>query len=65
MLHILVAASGKAVTKADLAQRSGVDAGSGTFSTYLGDLRRIGLLADVDSRTVRAGDALFTARTIR
>lgn len=65
MLHVLVAAHPKHVPKAQLAEQSGVDAGSGTFSTYLGDLRRIGLLADVDSRTVRAGDALFPARMIR
>lgn len=58
MLDLLVAAYPKSITKADLATQSGVNRQSGTFSDYLGSLRRLGLIED-DTHSVRAGSTLY------
>lgn len=44
MLQAVIDAHPEGLTKAQLADVSGVTASGGTFSTYLGDLRRNGLV---------------------
>ncbi len=65
MLDILIAAYPGEVTKENLATEAEVNRGSGTFSDYVSSLRNVGLLEDVDQRTVRAGSSLFPRRARR
>lgn len=58
MLDVLVAVYPNALPRDDLAERVEMTATGGTFNTYLGTLRRNGLI-DVESGMVRANDALF------
>lgn len=58
MLDVLIEARPAAVTREELAERSGFEARGGTFGAYLGTLRRNGL-ADVAGDEVRVGEALF------
>ena len=58
MLDILVDAYPNTVTRAELADQLSMAVLGGTFSTYLGTIKRNGL-ADVDGQNVRASDSLF------
>jgi hypothetical protein len=58
MLSILVEAYPGELTREMLAEASGYEVTGGTFSTYLGVLRRNGLIA-VDGDSVRASETLF------
>lgn len=58
MLDYLVDVHPNAVTRAALADATGFAMSGGTFNTYLGTLRRNGLV-DVAGDTVRASDTLF------
>lgn len=58
MLGALVAAHPAGMTKRELAERSGYELSGGTFGTYLGVLRRNGLV-DVAGDDVRASATLF------
>lgn len=58
MLEILVKAHPKSMLKVDLAEKAGVNRTSGTFSEYLGTLRKNGLIED-DQRSVSASPTLF------
>lgn len=58
MLDVLVDAHPSGLTRDELGAAVEIEPSGGTFSTYLGMLRRNGL-ADVDGDTVTAGDALF------
>jgi hypothetical protein len=59
MLEVLLAAYPDAVDRAELGAAVNVDHTTGTFRTYLSQLRSPGLIVDVDKSTVRAADALF------
>jgi uncharacterized protein len=58
MLEVLVQAYPKALTREALGEHTGYTASGGTFGTYLGTLRRNGLI-EVDSAHVRASQTLF------
>jgi hypothetical protein len=58
MLDTLVNIYPKSITRADLGDRAGFSAAGGTFGTYLGSLRRNGLI-EVEGSEVRASDSLF------
>ncbi len=58
MLEAIVAAGPVGVTRQDIATTVGMTAAGGTFTTYLGDLRRNGLITERDKRCV-ANDILF------
>lgn len=58
MLDVLVAVHPQGMTRHDLGERTGITATGGTFGTYLGILRRNGLV-EVQGDEVRASDTLF------
>jgi DNA-binding IclR family transcriptional regulator len=58
MLEALVQVYPKGLTRDELGERTGYTASGGTFGTYLGTLRRNGLI-DVDGDQVRTSEALF------
>jgi CRP-like cAMP-binding protein len=58
MLRILVEAYPGELTRETLAEMAGYEVSGGTFSTYLGVLRRNGLIV-VDGDSVRASETLF------
>jgi hypothetical protein len=58
MLEALVQAYPKALTRDALGAHTGYTASGGTFGTYLGTLRRNGLI-EVDGAHVRASQTLF------
>lgn len=62
MLDTLVAAYPRGLSKADLGAETGFTVSGGTFSAYLGMLRRNGL-AEVRGDEVRAADTLFLVGT--
>lgn len=59
MLRVLIEEYPRGVTRAALGEACGIDHTTGTFRTYLSELRSPGLINDVDKQTVRAADALF------
>jgi hypothetical protein len=63
MLDQLVARHPDSVTKEELADLVEMTVTGGTFQTYLGTLRRNGLI-DVDAGYVRASDTLFIAESV-
>lgn len=58
MLDVAVDTYPDSVDKADLAELAGITSTGGTFGTYLGHLRRNGLIT-VEGNQVRASDTLF------
>lgn len=58
MLETIVAAGPAGITRAEIAAAVGMQASGGTFNTYLGDLRRNGLITEQAKRCV-ANDILF------
>jgi len=58
MLEALVDMYPKALAREELGERTGYTASGGTFSTYLGTLRRNGLI-EVDADQVWASQTLF------
>lgn len=58
MLEQLIERSPQGYSREELAEVSEIAYGSGTYATYLGDLRRNGLLTEEDGQ-VYASDALF------
>lgn len=58
MLDELVAVYPRALSREELADRTGFEVSGGTFGSYLGTLRRNGL-ADVEGGEVRASETLF------
>lgn len=58
MLDKLVEIYPAEISRDDLGQETGFTASGGTFGTYLGSLRRNGLI-EVDGSSVRASDSLF------
>lgn len=58
MLDAVIDAPGHSITRADLAEATGIEATGGTFGTYLGTLKRNGLV-DVDGDLVSASEALM------
>jgi hypothetical protein len=58
LLDVLVDIYPKGISRSELAERTDLTANAGTFSAYLGMLRRNGL-AEVDGDQVKAGQALF------
>jgi hypothetical protein len=59
MLRILLERYPDDVDRAELGAACGIDATTGTFRTYLSQLRSPGLITDESRTTVRAADALF------
>lgn len=59
MLEELVRIYPEAISRTELAERVGVSAGSGTFSTYLSKIRSNGLLETVNGGDLRATSYLF------
>jgi hypothetical protein len=62
MLETIVAAGGRGMARRDIAEAVGMTATGGTFSTYLSDLRRNGLMTD-QGGICRANDILFPEAT--
>jgi hypothetical protein len=60
MLDVLVEVHPAELTREELGERVGITPSGGTFGTYLGHLRRNGLI-EVDGPMVRASDTLFMA----
>jgi hypothetical protein len=60
MLDVLLEARPNRLTRAELGIRAGFESSGGTFGTYLGSLRRNGLV-DVDGDQVRVSETLFLA----
>ncbi len=58
MLEAIVAAGHNGISRDDVASSVGMTASGGTFTTYLGDLRRNGLITDQGKRCT-ANDILF------
>jgi uncharacterized protein len=58
MLEAIVAAGPDGITRDQVAASVGMTASGGTFTTYLGDLRRNGLITDLGKRCT-ANDILF------
>jgi len=58
MLDQLVAVYPDGLTRQDLGERTGFTATGGTFSTYLGTLRRNGLV-EADGELLKASETLF------
>lgn len=58
MLEAIVAAGPGGISREDVAAAVGMTASGGTFTTYLGDLRRNGLITERDKRCT-ANDILF------
>ncbi len=63
MLDELVAVYPHGLSRDELGERAGYTASGGTFGTYLGTLRRNGLV-EMDGGEVRASEALFLSRTV-
>lgn len=63
MLDVLIEAHPEGVSRDQLAEAAGIEVSGGTFSTYLGQLRRNGL-AEVAGDRIRAGSALFVASDV-
>lgn len=61
MLEAIVAAGAPGIAREDVAAAVGMTASGGTFTTYLGDLRRNGLITEADKQC-RANDILFPER---
>ena len=61
MLEAIVAAGASGLARSEVADAVGMQASGGTFNTYLGDLRRNGLIVERDKRCV-ANDILFPER---
>jgi len=59
MLDELVAIHPEGMSRADLAERTDFAVTGGTFGTYLGDLRRNGLIEESASGRLRAAEILF------
>lgn len=62
MLEAIVASGKDGLARAEVAEAVGMQASGGTFNTYLGDLRRNGLIVERDRRCV-ANDILFPKAT--
>jgi hypothetical protein len=60
MFDLLVAQYPRGYTRSELADAADLTSNAGTFGTYLGDLRRNGLVED-DGHTIRAAEILFVA----
>lgn len=58
MLEAIVAAGASGIGRQGVADAVGMSAAGGTFSTYLGDLRRNGLITERD-KVCTATDILF------
>lgn len=58
MLEAIVAAGPSGITRQDVATAVGMTAAGGTFTTYLGDLRRNGLITE-QNKVCTANDILF------
>lgn len=58
MLDELMASFPAGLSREELASRTGFAVSGGTFNTYLGTLRRNGLI-EMDNQQVRASDTLF------
>ena len=58
MLEVIVESRNDGTTKSAIADAVGMTLSGGTFNTYLGDLRRNGLITDAGG-TLRATDVLF------
>lgn len=63
MLQAVIDAHPDGLTKAQLADASGVTASGGTFSTYLGELRRNGLVEQRDDQIVATDILMYGANT--
>jgi len=63
MLDELIAIYPAALTREDLGERAGYTASGGTFGTYLGTLRRNGLI-EVNGNEVRASETLFLSSAV-
>lgn len=59
MLHALVKAHPRALSREALARAVGIDHSTGTFRNYLSELRSPGLIIDVSRTEVKASDLLF------
>jgi len=59
MLHALVKAHPRALSREALARTVGIDHSTGTFRNYLSELRSPGLIIDVSRTEVKASDLLF------
>jgi uncharacterized protein len=64
MLEAIVAAGPDGITRDQVAASVGMTASGGTFTTYLGDLRRNGLITDQGKRCT-ANDILFPEKPAR
>lgn len=62
MLDAVVAARNGGLTRSDLAAAAGIERSGGTFATYLGVLRRNGLVR-VDGDHIARGEALDVGRS--
>lgn len=62
MLTTLVDAHPRGLARAELGDRAGIEPSSGTFTSYLSDLRRNGLIQEEDGQ-VAAADTLFIGGT--
>ncbi len=58
MLDVLAEQPGKEFTREELGEKSGVSASGGSFKTYIGALKRTGLI-DVEKGTIRLSAALM------
>lgn len=58
MLDVLIGYYPAAISRIELGQEAGFEPGGGTFGTYLGSLRRNGLI-EVEGNEIRASDTLF------
>jgi hypothetical protein len=61
MLDVLVEIHPHSLGRGELGERTGIEPSGGTFSTYLGHLRRNGLV-EVEGGLIVASDTLFLAR---
>lgn len=64
MLDTLVDIYPKAISRAELGQRAEIDSDGGTFSTYLGSLKRNGLVSSAGG-VIKASDNLFVLENQR
>ncbi len=61
IFDILVEAYPQPLSRQELARRAGLSAGSGTYSTYLGKLRRNGIIESAGA-SIRASESLFLSK---
>ena len=59
MFDELLEAYPSGYSRSDLAERAGIEASGGTFSSYLSDLRRNGLIHEEPDGVVRVDDSLY------